>query len=153
YKNASAAFLRKQALRVSRGKTEYDTDDLTRETPRQRPLSKGESPWQPESLRSLCVEAAAIFRRSPGLLSAEASSELRRQWSRLIDSQGSRVDFGRDIAEIELEAVDISSDGLRQFANRRFAAATPQQLPQAAELKKQASEMLSELAALKVAAT
>ncbi|MCX5789051.1 MAG: hypothetical protein NTX64_11180 [Elusimicrobia bacterium] len=34
YKGAAADFLRKQALRVRRGKTEYDTDDFTREEPR-----------------------------------------------------------------------------------------------------------------------
>lgn len=153
YKSATADFLRKQALRVSRGKTEYDTDDLTREAPRTRLAAQPRAPWSHDALRSLCLEAGRAFRREPGLLHAEAGVRTRRQWSRLRDSEGTKADFGRDVAEVEIEAVALSTDGTRVFAYRRFAATVPEGLPKPGELKAAASEMLSDLKAMQVAPT
>ena len=152
YKSASADFLRKQGMRIARGKTDYDTDDFTREAPRVRSAPRPASGWDTPALSELCAAARAL-RRQPGLLSADSSARLRRQWSRLRDSEGSSVDFGRDVAEIELEASDYSPDGTRLYAARRFTATTPQALPAPAEVEAAARDMLDDLKALKVAST
>lgn len=153
YKSGSADFLRKQALRVRRGKTEYDTDDLTRETARVREAVQPSLPWKPESLRTLCVEASRQFRARPGLLQMDVGAKISRQWSRLRDSEGSKVDFGRDIAEVEMEAIDISTDGLRLYANRRFAATTAAGLPDVVTVRRAAREMLQDLDVLKLSSS
>lgn len=151
YKSASADFLRKQALRVRRGKTEYDTDDMTREPARLRPLARPAPAWDGASLRGLCAAASGEFRARPGLLHTDVGVKMTRQWHRLRDSDGSRVDFGRDLAEVELEAVDISTDGLRLYASRRFVVPAPAPLPAAETLRAAAREMLADLSALKEA--
>jgi predicted Zn-dependent protease len=152
YKSASADYLRKQGMRIARGKTDYDTDDLTREAPRVRRAERPASGWETPVLAGLCA-AARSLRRQPGLLSADSSVRLRRQWSRLRDSEGSAVDFGRDVAELELEASDDSPDGTRLFAARRFTATTPQALPSPSEVEAAARDMLDDLKALSVAKT
>jgi TldD protein len=153
YKTASAEFLRKQAVRVSRGKTEYDTDDLTQEQPRRREAKRPASPWDTAALSRLAVLAGRTLRREPGLLSADSSVRLRRQWTRLRDSDGSVVDFGRDSAEIEVEASTNSADGTRLYSSRRYTATTPQALPAPATVRSDTEEMLADLRALTVAKT
>ncbi len=151
YKEASADFLRKEAARVERGKTEYDFDDLSRETPRLAENVRADKPWDYRTLDERCERASAVFRGTPGLLHAEANYRARREWSRLRDSEHSHVDFGRDYVEFELEAVDISTDGMRQDVSRRFAAPSPDELPSADDLARNAREMAADLAALKLA--
>ena len=153
YKAASADFLRKQALRVRRGKTEYDFDDLSREAPRVRPGVQPPPPWSGEVLRGLCLEASREFRGEPSLLHVDVGVKMQRQWSRLRDSEGSHVDFGRDTAEIELEAVAISTDGLRLSAARRMLAAGGARLPTTGEVRAAALDMLSDLRALSAASS
>jgi predicted Zn-dependent protease len=152
YKAAAADFLRKQGLRVARGKTDYDTDDLTREAPRERRLSRPVSAWSTTDLAALCGAGRALA-REPGLLSADSTVRLRRQWSRLRDTEGSAVDFGRDTAELELEASVPSPDGTRLYASRRFVATTPKAVPAPAVVEAAAEDMLKDLRALKVAST
>ncbi len=153
YKSAAAEFLRKQALRVSRGKTEYDTDDLSREAPRLMPASRPEALREPEALARLCLKASSAFRQAPWLLQGEAEIRSRREWSRLRDSDGSRVDFGREWAEIELEAVALSSDGIRLAAARRFVATAFSSLPSPERVRESAREMTKDLMALRLAQT
>jgi predicted Zn-dependent protease len=145
YKAASADFLRKQAMRLRRGKAEYDTDDLTRETPRVHEAAQPPEPWKSEELKTLCVEASRQFRARPGLLQMEAGVKMTRLWSRLRDSEGSRVDFGRDIAEVQLDAVDLSTDGLRLYASRRFIATSRGGLPDVVSARRAAREMMKDL--------
>lgn len=153
YKGATADFLRKQAMRVSRGKTEYDFDDLTREPARMRPGERPVDRWDRKRLSELCVEAGKVLRSEPALLHADSSARVRRQWTRLWDTEGSRVDFGREFAELEIEAVDISTDGLKLYASRRFAATTAGGLPSVERVRAESREMLEDLRALKIAKT
>lgn len=151
YKQASADFLRKQALRVRRGKAEYDTDDLTKEEPRLHRAAQPELPWNKDALKGLCRAGSEEFRAQPGLLHVDAGVKVQRHWTRFRDSEGSRVDFGRDLAELELDAVDISTDGLRLYASRRFLVPAPRPLPSEKDVRAAAREMLADLAALKQA--
>lgn len=153
YKSASADFLRKQALRVSRGKTEYDTDDLSREKPRLWRAERPADPWSRASLGELCLALSRPLRDSPRLLHAESTVRLRRLWTRLKDSEGTRADFGRESAELEVDAVDISTDGTRLFASRRWVVTSPEDLPSASEVVAEARAMLAELEALKEASS
>jgi len=153
YKSAAGDFLRKQALRVARGKTEYDTDDLTREQPRHREAEQPASPWDSAALGGLTVEAGRALRADPDLLSADSSARLRRQWTELRDTDGSVVDFGRDVAELDVEASARSTDGTRLYVSRRFAATTPAGLPSTVEMRDAAADMLRDLHALEVAST
>ena len=151
YKAASADFLRKQALQVNRGKTDYDTDDLTREQPRGRKAQRPENVWKTSELAKLCAEPGKTLRQMPGLLGAETTVRLRRQWSRLRDSEGSAVDSGREVAEVEIEATDIAADGMKLSAARRFVTADPSALPSVAVIMKAARDMAEDLRLLKLA--
>lgn len=151
YKQASADFLRKQAVRVQRGKSDYDTDDLTREKPRVVESVPPGQPWDYGALDKLCVAASGVFRRTPSLLHGEADYRARRQWSRLRDSEHSRVDFGRDYVELELDAAAITSDGMRELAARHFVAPSPDRLPTPRQVEDEARGMAADLAALQLA--
>ncbi|MDE2039027.1 MAG: hypothetical protein KGO96_00265 [Elusimicrobia bacterium] len=153
YKAAAAGYLRKEALRVLRGKTDYDADDLSREPPRVHRQGRPPSPWRTEALSALCSAGGKVFRARPGLLSAEVSVRLRRQWSRLRDSEGSAVDFGRDVAQVDLEASERSPDGTTLSASRKFLAASPRGLPGIEQVKSAARRMLGELSDLRLART
>ncbi len=151
YKGAAADFLRKQAIRVTRGKAEYDTDDLSREGPPTRVPDGPAGSWDSAGLESLCRQGSAVFRAEPGLLHSEVSVSLQRERWRVRDSEGLRVGFSRDTAEIELSAVDIASDGLKLAASRRFVATGPEHLPGRVELRAAAAELLDDLRLLKLA--
>lgn len=151
YKTASADFLRKQALRMSRGRAEYDADDMTKEDVRLHEAEQPAAIWSPEHIKTLCLEASRQFRARPGLLQMEASAKVSRHWWRLRDSEGSRVDFGRDTAEIELEAVDLSTDGFRLPASRKFVATSAAGLPDIIEMRRAARDMMRDLDAQKAA--
>ena len=151
YKKAAADFLLKQAQRVGRGKTEYDTDDLSREAPGIRRAQSFPAAWDAEGLRELCAKGSGVFRTVPGLLDAEADVKWERQSSRLRDSEGAIVKFGRQFAEIELSATALSSDGMRLFAARRFTVAGGASPPSALEIERGAREMLEDLRQLQMA--
>ncbi|MBI5630319.1 MAG: hypothetical protein HY921_05495 [Elusimicrobia bacterium] len=151
YTGAVGDFLRKQALRVQRGPAEYDAGDLSQEPARQRLMDRPASSWSVPALSELCRRGSRIFRENSGLLSAQVKVRLDRQWSRLRSSEGGRVDSGRDVAEIELEAVALAEDGLRISASRQFAAVSPSALPSSAEIEGAARDILSDLSALKTA--
>ncbi|MBI5882872.1 MAG: hypothetical protein HZB91_07205 [Elusimicrobia bacterium] len=153
YKSASADYLRKQALRVSRGKAEYDFDDFSREAPNRSARAPDRGGWDRERIERLCLEGSRAFRKAPGLLHAEVSTALSREDWRVRDTEGLSVDFSRDIAEIELEAVDIATDGLKVAVNSRFLAAAEIGLPGLGEVEGAVREMMADLAALKVAVT
>ncbi|MBI5624977.1 MAG: hypothetical protein HY924_14470 [Elusimicrobia bacterium] len=153
YKGASADFLRKQALRVSRGKAEYDFDDLSREESRVRAVVPDQAGWSFDRLEELCLSGSRAFRAAPWLHHAEVSAALSRERWRVRDTEGLAVDFPRDIAELELAAVDIATDGLKVSAGRRFLASVEAGLPGPGALEEEARTILSDLAELKVAVT
>ncbi|MFA6317927.1 MAG: metallopeptidase TldD-related protein [Elusimicrobiota bacterium] len=153
YKGATADFLRKQALRVSRGKAEYDYDDFTRETPGRTARVPASGEWPQARLERLCVEASREFRKAPWLLHTEVSVALSRERWRLRDTEGLDVSFPRDIAEVELEAVDIATDGLKVSASRRYFASSEGGLPGLGAVVEEARAMAADLAALKTAVT
>jgi hypothetical protein len=153
YKGAVGDYLRKQADRVVRGKAEYDTDDLSRESIRVFQGIPTPAPWSDESLDKLCVAASGVFRQQPHLLEAQADVEGIHSWSMLRDSEGSRVDHGSDAAYLELTAVDVSTDGTKLFSFRRFTVTAPEHLPTLAQIQDAAQDMLDDLKSLKVAQT
>lgn len=152
YKSAVSDFLRKQAQLVSRGKAEYDTDDLSEEAPSR--ARAGPAPrWDEGRLRRLEEALAAPFREAPSLLHAESHVRLRRLLVRRRDTDGTSVDKREDWARIEMEAAAPSPDGLRQAVWRSWAAREPSELPSEAELGRAGREMLEDLRELQAAAS
>ncbi len=152
YKSASADFLRKQAQEVTRGRTEYDTDDLSAEPPT---VSTGDVPraWSQERLRRLDDALGDPFRAARGLLHAESHVGLRRLRTRLRATDGLFVDKNDDWAKLEIEAVALSGDGLRETVARDWHARVPEALPTEAEVRRAGIEMVRDLEQLRVAAT
>ena len=145
YKTATADFLRKQAVVVSRGKADYDTDDLAPQPPVVSTGARPASPWDLERLRILEDALSEPFRRAPFLLSAESHASLRRLWSRRRDTDGAAVDKNDDFAKIEVEAAALSPDGLRQTVSRDWSARQPDALPSEAEMRRASRELLADL--------
>lgn len=152
YKSAVAEFLRKQALRVARGKAEYDTDDLSRESVKVWRAEPPAMPWDYARLESLCQDAARAFGRKPAL-QTEASFRARHQWSRFRDTEGRKVDFPRSSLEISLDMVDMAADGMRLFANRRLVFRTPEAMPSGEDLQRLVGDMSRDLELLRLAKT
>ncbi len=153
YKNASADFLRKQAQLVSRGRAGYDTDDLSAQPPTVSTSDAAPRGWSVERLRRLDAALGDPLRAASGLLEAESHVGLRRLRTRLRGTDGLSVDKTDDWAKIEIEAVALSPDGLRETVSRDWHARVPEALPSEAELRRAGRDMVSDLAELRVAAT
>ncbi|HVC09002.1 MAG TPA: metallopeptidase TldD-related protein [Elusimicrobiota bacterium] len=153
YKSAAAGFLRKEALRAVRGKAEYDTDDFSRERPRVRLMPEPAPPWSDGLLESACRQASAAFRKAPDLLSAQSRLVESDFWSRLRDSEGSKVDFGGRYAELDISASARAPDGLEVRAGRSLVAVSSADFPSPAEIRSKAQGVLSDISLLKVART
>lgn len=153
YKTASADYLRKQASVVTRGKAEYDTDDLAPEAPLVRRAPRPASPWDLDRLRRLEDAISAPFPRAPWLLNADSHVGLRRLWTRRRDTDGTAVDKAEDWARVDVEAAALSPDGLRQTVYREFYARAPADLPSESEVRAAADEMLKDLGEMRTAVT
>jgi len=153
YKSAAAGFLRKEALRAVRGKAEYDTDDFSRERPRVRLMPEPALPWSKSLLENSCRQASAAFRKAPGLLGAQSRLIESDFWSRLRDSEGSKVDFGGRYAELDISASARAPDGLEVRAGRSLVAVSSADFPSPAEIRSDAQGVLSDISLLKVART
>lgn len=153
YKNASADFLRKQAQLVSRGRADYDTDDLSAEPPTVSTSDAAPRAWSVARLRRLDAALGDPLRAAPWLLEAESHVGLRRLRTRLRGTDGLSVDKTDDWAKIEIEAVALSPDGLRETVSRDWHAREPQGLPSRAELRRAGRDLVANLAELRVATT
>jgi hypothetical protein len=153
YKAATADFLRKQERVVAQGKADYDTDDLAAEPAIVSTAARPASPWDRERLARLQDAVSEPFRRAPTLLNAESHASLRRLWLRRRDTEGTRVDSAEDSALIDIEAVALSPDGLRETVSRDWWAREPDALPSEAEMRRAGRALLADLDELRVAAT
>lgn len=151
YKTAVADFLRKQAQVVSKGRAEYDTDDLTKENFTVLRGTRPVNPWDFARLRLLEAALAEPFRAAKGVLYADSHVGLRRSWGRRRDTDGTSVDQENDFAKIEIEAAGLTSDGMREIVERDWSALTPAALPSEDELRRAGKELVRELADLRVA--
>ncbi|MBI4347860.1 MAG: hypothetical protein HY553_13470 [Elusimicrobia bacterium] len=153
YKQAAADFLRKQALRVRRGKTDYDTDDMTKEPAIER---AAEPPAEDFSLAhdaalARCRAFSGGLGRYPRLMGsyAEVQRDVEHNW--FFDSEGARVRYAARWARLEAGGQTITDDGMRVQVFRSFMAPTSSGLPDDAELSKVAEEMAADLEALRTA--
>ena len=153
YKSATAEYLRKEERVVAQGKAEYDTDDLASEPPLISTSVRPASRWDRERLSRLEDALSEPFRRDPSLLYAESHVNLRRLWTRRRDTEGLAVDKDDDSAKIEVEAVALSPDGLRETVSRDWSARSPEGLPREADLRRAGRALLADLQELRVAVT
>ncbi|MHB2025232.1 MAG: metallopeptidase TldD-related protein [Elusimicrobiota bacterium] len=151
YKNAAGGFLRKQAPRAVRGKMDYDTADFSQEYPRIHVAQEPADDWTQRELIAACRQASAPFRKNSGLLEASSGLTEYRSWSRLRDSEGSRVDFGSRYAEITLAASAVAADGFQVSAGRDFIAVSSSDFPSPQALRDAAESVLSDISLLKAA--
>ncbi len=155
YKQAAGGFLRKQALRVRRGKTEYDTDDLTREPAlvRDAPIPEADfALGDAEALRR-CAAVSGIFKMKKNLMGSyvEVNRQSTRNW--LYDSAGARIHYAQSWAKLDLSAQAMTADGMRVSVARSFLAPEASRLPQPAALEATVREMVGDLDALQAASS
>ena len=153
YKAAAADYLHKEANNVLRGKAEYDTDDFTREAVVRSTAPAARPAWSDGALDRLCRASAEPFSGAPWLLSGTSSVDLSRRLLRLFDTEGRRLALDRDVLEIKLSAVALSSGGVRVEALRRHVAVALAGLPSAAALRSESQAIIADLEALRVAET
>ncbi|MBI5201284.1 MAG: hypothetical protein HY925_06835 [Elusimicrobia bacterium] len=153
YKQAAADFLRKQALRVRRGKTDYDTDDMTKETALDRAAEPQEEDFSlaHDDAIARCRALSGGLADYPQLLGsyAEVQRDLERNW--VYDSNGARVRTTGRWVRVEAGAQAMTDDGMRVQAFKAFMAPTVAGLPDEGALEAAAREMTSDLAALRAA--
>lgn len=150
YKTASADYLRKKALRVQKGKADYDADDLAAEPAHRRRLAPP-APADPSALLSAAAAALSEpLRAAPGVLFAGSSAQWSRSYKRRRDSDGAAVDSVDELAVAELTVEGVAADGMRQSVVRKFLAGSAGALPSEDALRAagvSAREELSELLA------
>lgn len=156
YKSAAAQFLRKEALRVRNGKREYDTDDLSHEspvvfTPAFPPLSKGVVSYR--EMRKLCQNLSQVFAQKPSLIQGNVSIERRRTLSRFYNSEGTRIHSFLDVFHTQLHIAAISKDGMKLYVARNFVSLSSAALDSEPLIKAQAQQMISEMDSLLVASS
>lgn len=153
YKSAAADFLRKQALRVRRGKTEYDTDDMSREAPLDQAAEAPEGDFDAyrDAAESRCRALSAGLGGYEHLLGsyAELTREAERNW--FFDSDGARVRYGRRFVRLEAAGQTMTPDGMRINVFETFMAPTLSALPEEAALQEAGKAMVADLAALRAA--
>ncbi|MBI3549007.1 MAG: hypothetical protein HY078_08210 [Elusimicrobia bacterium] len=154
YKAAAADFLRKQAVRVRRGKADYDTDDWTRETPMtkdfQGPAQSGRGG---DAAKSLCSGLSGLFRTQPSAIDPRVTVEISSNWKRFFDSEGARVRYGSSVVRLEMNAHARTPDGMRVQAVRSFMGQKLGDLPDRATLEAAVRELEADLTALRVASS
>ncbi len=144
YKQAAAAFLRKQAQRVERGKADYETDDLSRE-PAAVYAAPEPAPAPPDPDLK---QVTAAFRGNPSLLYSWATVKSRLRHERLVNSEGTRVETAPRAATLTMSAGSWAPDGIRLNVTRSWTAVGDGSLPSAEKLSSEAGTMQDELAAL-----
>ena len=154
YKAAAADFLRKQALRVRRGKTEYDTDDMTKEEP-QRLEDSVRLPDFDADKGAAAARCAALSGdlKSPDVLGSFVQVEREASDGWFFDSAGAKIRSAAGWARLEAGAQAITDDGMRLNVYRTFMARGADGLPSGARLAATAREMVADLAALKAASS
>lgn len=153
YKSATSDFLNKQAETITRGRADYETDDLSAETAIVSTSAAAPRPWSLERLRLLSGALGDPLRAAPWLLEADTHAGLRRLRTRLRSTDGLFVDKTDDWAKIEAEAVALSSDGYRETVSRDWHARGPDALPSEYELRRAGEDMVRDLAELRTAIT
>lgn len=129
YKAASADYLRKKALRVQKGKADYDADDLAPEPPHNRRLPPSPAVDAASAVRAAAEAATSKLRGAPGVLFAVSNAQWSRAAKRRRDSEGAAVDTLEEHASVTLSAEGIAPDGMRQTVNREFLARSLEGLP------------------------
>ncbi|HVE13023.1 MAG TPA: metallopeptidase TldD-related protein [Elusimicrobiota bacterium] len=151
YKAAVAGFLRKQALRVRRGKADYETDDLDAQPAAVLRQAGFERPWEDARpwARDACRAGTAAFRGRPRTLSADSDARVSRARERLLTSEGTDVAARISLAQIGIHATDIADDGMLVSVSRSFIAPEPADLPGPDRLERESREMMADLDALR----
>ncbi len=152
YKKAAAALLRKQALRVRRGPTEYDTDDRSRQTPLRRDFPRPDLEREREAFegagRQACLEASRGLAGRTHVLDSQAELSWQALGNLHIDSEGSRVRYGDSWFRLQLEAEGLSPEGMRTKLARSYMARDASGLPQGERLSAEIQAMAEDMAAL-----
>jgi len=147
YKSSVAGFLRKQALRIRRGKADYETDDLSRETPARAfaPAAAPEQRRKTDWMEPYCAAISGAFRTRTRTLSAGAEARWVRVRERLRTSEGVATDQNKGLAHISLHVQDIASDGMYVYASRSWMAPAPEGLPSLDRIREESRDMAADL--------
>lgn len=129
YKTASGDYLRKRALRVQKGKADYDADDLAPEPPHVRRLPPPPAKDPAPALKAAVVAVTEPLRGAPGVIFAGANAQWSRSAKRRRDTAGAAVDSLDEDVVLELDVEGIAPDGMRQSVHRELHARRPETLP------------------------
>ncbi len=148
YKTASGDYLRKKALRVQKGKADYDADDLAPE-PAHRRLLPALAPADAAPVLAASVSAITEpLRGAPGVLFAGSNAQWARAHKRRRDTDGAAVDIYDELVVVDLAVEGVAPDGMRQIVNRELFARTLGAAPDAEALRAAGRSAREELAAL-----
>jgi TldD protein len=148
YKTASGDYLRKRALRVQKGKADYDADDLAPEPPHTRRLPPPPPKDPAPALKAAVIAVTEPLRGAAGVVFAGANAQWSRSAKRRRDTAGAAVDSLDEDLILELDVEGIAPDGMRQSVHRELFARRPETLPQAEALAAFGASARDELAAL-----
>lgn len=148
YRHASQRLIQIQSDKSLNVASEDQSDDFSSEPPetfeRAPPALKYSTAEWESRLRS----ASAALGAFPGVLSSNVSFSVERKTSYLVNTEGTRLEFGRDFARIVMVAGAKAPDGMDLSAIRTFEASDAGHLPKQADLLKAADEIGKELTAL-----
>jgi TldD protein len=151
YKQALAAFFRKQSRRVTREDDPERAPSFSREAPAQRvepqrPLDFDRARW-----RAVAKEVSQVFREHPEVFDSEVKVTAERQVRWFTSSEGTALVTERIIYGVHVAAVARAADGQLLENGRDFYGRTEAELPSPEALRAHTLAAIAELEALRKA--
>jgi predicted Zn-dependent protease len=148
YRQASQRLIQIQSGQNLNVKAGDQSDDFSLESPQRfeqtpAPLRYSEREWEGR-IRAASSAVGAIS----GVLSSNVTFTAARKTSYLLNTEGTRLEFGRDFARVVIVAEGKAADGMDLSTVRTFEASDPARLPSQADVVKAAKDAGKELEAL-----
>jgi len=124
------------------------SDDFSSETPQTFEQAPPAMKYSTGEWEGRLRAASAALGAFPGILSSNVSFSAQRRTSYLVNTEGTRLEFGRNFARVVMVAGAKALDGMDLSVIRTFEASDPARLPKQADLLKAVDDMGKELTAL-----
>jgi predicted Zn-dependent protease len=152
YRQAASVFTNVKTQKAVQSEEEDKSADFTTEPPHQSVTAPG----PPALIHQQAWEAqmraySAAFKKYAYIYNSVASLSFDQVTQYLVSSEGTRLAEPGHSARLVLEAETRADDGMELLRVETFQAATPEQLPSAAEINTKIEKMASDLKALRAA--
>ncbi|HLX00417.1 MAG TPA: metallopeptidase TldD-related protein [Candidatus Acidoferrales bacterium] len=152
YRQASSVYTNVKTQKAVQSEEEDKSADFTSEAPHQNVEVPGPpAPIHQKEWEAQMRSYSAAFKKYPYVYNSVASLSFDQVMQYVVTSEGTRLAEPGHSARLVLEAETRADDGMELLRVETFQAASPEQLPSAAEINTKIEKMASDLKALRAA--